>query len=315
MEKSKKSQLIEAAKMYYLYDYNQSKIAEKLNVSRPTVSRLLHRAKTEGIVEIKVNDTEEDSDQLAKIVQDKYCLKRVIVVDTPEDDNERIKEFIGKRAAEYLDTIIQVNDIIGVTWGTTMYQVAKCLIPKRMENVKVVQMKGGVSHSETNTHANEILYMFGQAFQTIPHHLPLPAIVDHIVVKQAMEVDRYIKNILELGQKANIAVYTVGAAKTESLLFQLGYFTEEDTHLISGNSAGDISSRFFDETGEICSKELNSRTVGIELSELRKKKYSILIAGGKNKLAGIRGALKGKYANVLVTDIHTAKELAKENKG
>ncbi|RKL67247.1 RNA polymerase subunit sigma-70 [Salipaludibacillus neizhouensis] len=315
MEKSKKSQLIEAAKMYYLYDYNQSKIAEKLNVSRPTVSRLLYRAKAEGIVEIKVNDTEEDSDQLAEIIQHRYNLKRVIVVDTPEEDDQRIKQYLGQQAADFLDSIIEDNEIIGVTWGTTMYQVAKELKPKKMNNVRIVQMKGGVSHSETNTHANEILYMFGQAFHTIPHHLPLPAIVDHVVVKQAMEADRYIKNILELGQKATIAMYTVGTVKTESLLFQLGYFKGEDTQLISEKSVGDISSRFFDGTGEICSKELNSRTVGIELSELRKKKYSILIAGGAHKLAGIRGALTGKYANVLVTDVHTAKELAKENKG
>lgn len=314
MDQNKKSNMINAAKMYYLYDYNQSKIAEKLGVSRPTVSRLLHQAKVTGIVEINVKDTEEDSDQLAKEIQNKYKLKQVIIADAPEGDESRLKQYLGKKAAHYLDTIVQDDDIIGVTWGTTMYNVAKELIAKKVKNVKVVQMKGGVSHSETNTHANDILYMFGQAFQTTPHHLPLPAIVDHIVVKQAMEADRYIKKILDLSREANIAMYTIGPAKTESLLFQLGYFSKEDVELISDKAVGDISSRFFDETGKVCNKELNSRTVGIELDELRKKKYSILIAGGKNKLAGIRGALTGKYANVLVTDVHTAKKLAEKIK-
>ena len=54
---------------------------------------------------------------------------------------------------------------------------------------------------------------------------------------------------------------------------------------------------------------LSAITLGIELEELKKKKYSILVAGGAHKIDGICGALKGKYTNVLVTDQFTAKFL------
>lgn len=47
MEKEKRDKVIEAARMYYVFDYNQTVIAEKLGVSRPTVSRLLDLAKKE----------------------------------------------------------------------------------------------------------------------------------------------------------------------------------------------------------------------------------------------------------------------------
>jgi deoxyribonucleoside regulator len=53
-------------------------------------------------------------------------------------------------------------------------------------------------------------------------------------------------------------------------------------------------------------ENLNNRTIGIELHELVKKERSILVAGGPKKLEAIYGALKGKYANVLITDEHTA---------
>ncbi|PYZ92269.1 RNA polymerase subunit sigma-70 [Salipaludibacillus keqinensis] len=312
MEKEKRDKVIEAARMYYIFDYNQSVIAEKLGVSRPTVSRLLDTAKQEGIVEIKVVSPEEDIVAMTDKLQKKFGLKKVLIAHTPEDDETKTKQYLGRLAAQYLNEIVQDGDIIGVTWGTTIHEVAKELKPKSVSNVKVVQLKGGVSHSETNTYAGDILYLFGQAYHTVPHHLPLPAIVDHVVVKQAMEADRYIRNILELGRKANIALSTIGPIKSESLLFQLGYFSDEDLELIHEKAVGDISSRFFNEKGEICHSDLNLRTLGIELEDLRSKDYSILVAGGENKRSGIKGALNGQYVNVLVTDIHTANHLLEE---
>ncbi|MGG3560170.1 sugar-binding transcriptional regulator [Neobacillus rhizosphaerae] len=309
MDKEKISKVIEAAKLYYLLDYNQNEIAKMLGVSRPTVSRLLQQAKSDGIVQINIMDPTEDVENLGKQLEKRFHLKKAVVASIPQYDDHIIKNYLGEKASAYLDEIVKDDDIIGVTWGTTIYHVATELKQKFVKNVKVVQLKGGVSYAETNTYASEILYLFGKAYNTAPHNLPLPAIVDHVVVKQAMEADRHIRKILELGKQANIALFTMGPIKTDSLLFQLGYFTESDLESLYGKAVGDICSRFFDMNGEICNDSLNERTLGVNLDDLRKKEYSILVAGGPNKIDGIYGALKGKYANVLITDQFTAKFL------
>ncbi|MCT8139293.1 sugar-binding transcriptional regulator [Anaerobacillus sp. CMMVII] len=307
MENEKLLKVIEAAKLYYLLDYNQVDIAKQLGVSRPTVSRLLQLAKEEGIVQIKIIDPTEDIENLALRLEQKFNLKKAIVTHIPQYEDHLIKMYLGEATAKYVDAVVKDGDIIGVTWGTTLYHTAVELKTKSVKDVKVVQLKGGVSHSETNTHMNEILYLFGKAFGTTPHHLPLPAIVDHVVVKQAMEADRHIKRILELGKQANIALFTIGPIKSEALLFQLGYFTDQEIRAINSKAVGDICSRFFDENGQIFNEQLNARTLGIELAELKKKEHAVLVAGGPHKIEGIRGALKGKYANVLITDQFTAK--------
>jgi deoxyribonucleoside regulator len=309
VDKEKINKVIEAAKLYYLLDYNQNEIAKMLGVSRPTVSRLLQQAKSDGIVQINIMDPTEDVENLGKQLEKRFNLKKAVVASIPQYDDHIIKNYLGEKAAAYLDVIVKDDDIIGVTWGTTIYHVATELKQKFVKNVKVVQLKGGVSYAETNTYASEILYLFGKAYNTAPHNLPLPAIVDHVVVKQAMEADRHIRKILELGKQANIALFTMGPIKTDSLLFQLGYFTESDLESLYGKAVGDICSRFFDKNGEICNESLNERTLGVNLDELRKKDYSILVAGGPNKIDGIYGVLKGKYANVLITDQFTAKFL------
>ena len=304
---AKKNKVVEAAKLYYLLDYTQHEIAKKLGVSRPTVSRMLQTAKKEGIVQIKIIDMEENVSDLEKAIEKKYNLKKAVIAPVPQYEDHIIKTTLGLKAAEYLDTIVKDNDIIGVTWGTTMYHVAVELKKKEVNNIKIVQLKGGISHSETNTYVSEILYLFGKAYRTTPLHLPLPAIVDQVVVKQAMMEDRHIRKIIETGKEANIALFTCGPIKSESLLFKLGYFTNEDLEMLYSKAVGDICSRFFDQDGQICNNSLNERTLGIDLSELREKEYSILVAGGNQKVNSIHAALKGKFANVLVTDQYTAR--------
>nr|WP_312475951.1 sugar-binding transcriptional regulator [Neobacillus sp.] len=309
MDREKLAKVIEAAKLYYLLDYNQNEIAKLLGVSRPTVSRLLQQAKSDGIVQINIMDPTENVENLAERLEKKFNIKKAVVASIPQYENHIIKNYLGEKAAMFLDEIVKDEDIIGVTWGTTLYHIAIELKQKYVKNVKVVQLKGGVSHAETNTYASEILYLFGKAYNTTPHNLPLPAIVDHVVVKQAMEADRHIRKILELGNQANIALFTIGSIKKDSLLFQLGYFTESDLDSLYGRAVGDICSRFFDRKGEICNESLDERTLGVNLGDLRKKEYSILVAGGPHKIEGIYGALQGKYANVLITDQYTAQFL------
>lgn len=312
VESDKLKKIIEAAKLYYLLDYSQHDIANRLGVSRPTVSRLLQQAKEEGIVEIKIMDPCEDRKVLAQDLEEAFGLKKAIVASVPLFEDNVIKEYLGQATAEYLHEIVKEGDIIGTIWGTTIYQVATHLEHKMLKDVKIVQLKGGVSHSEAKTYASETLHLFEKAYDATSYQLPLPAIVDHVVVKQAIEADRHIRKLLDMGKQANIALYTVGTPKTDSLLFQLGYFSEEDARLISEHAVGDIASRFFDKDGHICNEPLNARTIGIELNELKNKEQSILIAGGTKKVEGILGALQAKYANVLITDQYTAKLLLRQ---
>ncbi|WP_455675939.1 sugar-binding transcriptional regulator [Pradoshia sp.] len=303
----KNDKVIQAAKLYYLLDCTQNEIAKKLGVSRPTVSRMLQTAKREGIVQIKICEKADGLSDLEAELEQKYGLKKAVVASVAQYEDHIIKTTIGLKAAEYLDSIVNDDDIIGVTWGTTIYHVAVELKKKQVNNVQVVQLKGGISLSEKNTYVSEILYLFGKAFNASPHYLPLPAIVDNVVVKEAIMADRHIKRVIEMGRKANIALFTCGQIKSDSLLFNLGYFSDEDADMLYSKAVGDISSRFFDKDGHICSQSLDERTLGIELDELKQKDYSILVAGGSRKIDSIHAALKGGYANVLVTDQYTAR--------
>ncbi|KIL37029.1 RNA polymerase sigma70 [Cohnella kolymensis] len=302
--------LVEAATLYYQLDYSQQEIAHKLGISRPTVSRLLQQAKQKGIVKIGIFDPIEDAVTLAEEIKQRFELNHCMIVSVASSDDQLIKSSLGKAAAHYLYDTVNDGDIIGVTWGTTLHQVAVHMKQKYVRDVKVVQLNGGVSYSETNTYAAEILNEIGKAFYTTPHFLPLPAIVDQAVVKQTIVADRHIQSVLQLSEKANIAIFTVGEFSEQSTLIRAGYFSKEDMAILNEKGAvGDICSRVFDKDGRICHPSLNDRTIGIELNKFKEKEKRILVAGGMNKVAGTYGALQGRYPNVLIIDQFSAKAL------
>lgn len=304
-DEDKLRKMISVAQLYYQLDYSQQDIARKLNVSRPTISRLLQQAKTEGIVQIKIMDPTDDSEQIAAKLKDKFSLQKVIVVPVPQYEERTVKQYLGEATAEYLYQNIKDEDILATSWGTTLYQVAIHLKNKFVKNVTVVQLNGGVSYSEINTYAHEIMQLFGSAFNSNPHYLPLPAIVDNQLVKETIESDRHIRKVLDLGKSANIALFTVGVPTADSVLINTKYFSDDDLRMIHSKAVGDICSRYIDMQGQICSEEMNQRTIGIDPKELHKKEQSILVCGGPKRVDAIYGALMGEYANILITDNYT----------
>jgi len=303
------SLLVEAARLYYEHDFSQQQIAQKLGVSRPGVSRLLNKAREQGIVRIEIKDPSDRGIKIENDLKKKYKLKKVVVV--PEDDRVTIvKRRLGQAAVKMLSEFITDNFILGVSWGTTMQEVARHIDRKRLKNLDIVQLNGGVSKAAYDTHASEIAQMIGEKLQATPYLLPLPAIVDSSEVKKVITSDKNIARTLALGKKSEVALFTIGLFDEQSVLVKADYFESEEINSLLGKGAiGDICSRIIDNKGRICSLALNARTIGIELEDLAKKSYSIAVAGGKEKLPAIRAALCGKWFNCLITDGWIAGEL------
>ncbi|WP_373816761.1 sugar-binding domain-containing protein, partial [Jeotgalibaca porci] len=139
--------------------------------------------------------------------------------------------------------------------------------------------------------------------------LPLPTIFDEVETKEIVESDRFMSRILKLGREADIAVFSAGTVRKNALLFQLDYLTDSEKESLRKHATGDIVSRFIDSEGKIVDEELNNRTVGIQLEELKDIKHSILIASGTSKVSGVHATLTGGYCNHVIIDTLLAQNL------
>jgi len=94
------------ATLYYERGLKQSQIAQQLEISQATISRLLKRAQEEQIVRISVRVPvgafPELEDQIEKI----YGIKEAVVVDCLSDDDQILRD-LGAAAAFYLETTLK----------------------------------------------------------------------------------------------------------------------------------------------------------------------------------------------------------------
>ena len=302
-------QAVQVSKLYYLDGVTQAEIGKKLNLSRPTISRLLQFAREKNIVKISINDPLSNIEDLQHQLKEKYQLKDVIISTPESNETAEILSSLGKATARYLDKKVKDNDVIGVSWGRTLVSVARQLIPNDRKNVQVVYFKGTVANSTHNNYVVEVTKCFNKCYHTQAQILPLPLIFENKQIKEMVIKDKFINEILDTGRRTSVALFTVETTEQDATLFELGYFNDQQIKTLQEKAAGGLVSHFIDERGKIVDDQLNDRTVAIALDDLKQARESVLIAGGMNKLKAIKAALAGKYANVLVTDSLVAQHL------
>ncbi|MFV0255265.1 MAG: sugar-binding domain-containing protein, partial [Erysipelotrichaceae bacterium] len=126
---SERKLLIEVSVLYYLEGMTQSEIANKLFMSRPTVSRLLKKARLEKVVDVKINYESEDFDALSQSIKKQYPVSKVVVVKTLSNYDATINE-LGKAAADVIYDLLHDNITVGISWGHSVKKTVDYLSDK-----------------------------------------------------------------------------------------------------------------------------------------------------------------------------------------
>jgi DNA-binding transcriptional regulator LsrR (DeoR family) len=309
--------MVRVGRMYYERDTSQSAIAEQFGLSQASVSRLLKRAREEGIIRISVAVPEGVYSELEEKLIERYHLRDAIVVDTVAGDDEKviIRE-LGTAAGYYIESVIKQNDVVGISsWSSTLLAVVDAMhpVPRRPE-IRVLQILGGVGNPSAEAHATHLTSRFADLVGGKAMFLPAPGIVGSEAARQVLLDDIYVQQALELFNQVTLALVGIGAVQPSSLLAASGnIFSEEEQNLLASYKAvGDILLRFFDSDGKPVKTFLDNRVVSMSLEQLRRVDRAIGVAGGRRKFAAIRGALRGRLINILITDRFTAEQLVKE---
>lgn len=308
----RREQVLGAARLYFLERRTTSQVAGELNCSRWTVRRLLQEAYDEGYVSIEIVDPYVRVSALEEEITHRFSLSRTIVVRNRLNLEDTVAA-VAKESAKYLAGLRPMPQVVGVSLGRTLAKVAEALESGWAVNPLIVQLNGGVAALSSDQYVQETVLSFAQKGNGNAKGLPCPAIVSKVSLAKDLREDPGVVSVLDIGRQVDVAIFSLGALRFDSVLVESGCITRQDVSYLRANGGvGDILGHFINGAGKIVSPELESRTIGLDLTTLKGIKNSIGVAVGENKASITRAALKGGFIATLITDEKTAKEVLAE---
>jgi DNA-binding transcriptional regulator LsrR (DeoR family) len=175
-------------------------------------------------------------------------------------------------AAEYVDSIIQGNEIIGLTWARALLSLVRNLHVQNYPELKVVQMLGGLGEPHAEFHGADLTRRMAQSFGTRPWLIQSPGIVKNKEICDELKNDIQVKDTLKMATKASLAIVGIGLFSEKSQITRSQKIINKADYKILKYKGvvGDISLRFFNKDGKYIDTHFDERVVGISTDEISK---------------------------------------------
>lgn len=306
--------ILRVAHLYYEDGLTQQQVADELGVSRPQVSRLLTRARAEGIVRVTIADPFATFEEVETRLVETFGLHQAMVTIGEGLSGESLRRRIGLAAAEYLRRVLNDGLQVGIGWGRTLHAVVEALSVEPRAAIQVCPLIGSMGQVPASFQVNDLARGLAEAFGGTWQALYAPAFVGEPQARDALLCHPDMKMVMETWDSLDMAMLGIGyfASQRQSSMFFAEYMDETLLRVLEERKAvGDLCGRFFNIQGEQCI--LESGVIGISLKRLRALDHVVGVAGGKEKVAAILGALRGGYLNVLITDTVTAQAVLEKH--
>ncbi len=313
IEGSEEDLITRIAWLYYKEKLTQQEIAERITLSRQKVQRLLEKARDLEIIQFTLKHPLVNLLDVETRLCRCYGLKDAVVAPTAGSRPEDRSRAFAIAGAAYLERKLAPRKrcTLGIGWGNTTASLADYFEPSVAgSKIEIVSLIGNLMlNVSMNPYimAEKMARKLGASF----YNIWAPAIAQTRERADVFKSEPWIKEVLDIGCRADVILISIGEASESASLFKMGYLTPQDLRRLIGKGAvGDILCRYFDAEGRFVNDSVHDRVIGIPMDVFGDhKKVIIGVAGGPAKVPAIRAALLRKYINVLVTDESTAAEL------
>jgi len=301
-------QRLRAAWIYYVEGRTQNEVAGILGINRVAVTRILSEARRRGEVRIQITAPLAEVVALERALEARHGLARAHVAPfaDPEGDPTRV---IAAVAGQVISELMDSAMTVGVGWGRTLHATLPFIVGRSLRDVRVISMLGGIAQARRFNPA-EFAWQFAERFDGEGFLVPAPALVDSPQTKHALLEHCGLAQVFELAQAMDAAIFSAGGISTLTTSYRVGHVSEADRRsLMAAGAVGDVLYHFIDESGEPVDHPVNDRAISVALDTLARVPVKVLVSGGPEKLAVLRGALRKLAPTTLVTDEQTARRL------
>ena len=296
--------------LYYKEKLTQQQIAERISLSRQKVQRLLEKARDLEIIQFALKHPFVNLMSVEMELCRRFGLKDAVVAPTATSDEGMVGRSFAVAGASYLERKLATLEkcTLGIGWGNTTASLADYFEPTSVTGrIEIVSLIGNLM---MNVSMNPYIMTekMARKLGASSYNIWAPAIAQTKERAEVFKSEPWIKEVLDIGLRADVILISIGEASESASLFKMGYLSPDDLHRLIGKGAvGDILCRYFDADGRVIQDDVHDRVIGIPMDVFGDdRKLIIGVAGGTGKVAAIRAAVRRKYINVLITDEDTA---------
>lgn len=230
-------------------------------------------------------------------------IRDVYIVPGNSEKDKLVLKDLAKKASLILKSKVVDNDIIGITGGTTMAEVAKnCTQENRNNNLTVIPARGGLGRN-LHTQSNSIAVQIAEKLNGEYKLLYVPDGLSENALKHMVQ-NQEIKESLELINNMNILVFGIGRADVMAKRRNLG--DKKIDKLIELGAVAEAFGHYFN----IYGKDIwEYKTIGLSLEQFKSLSNVIGVAGGESKAEAIM-AISTLNSNLqLITDESAARKI------
>lgn len=303
--------LSDVAEMYWVKGMKVEEVAKSIGVSRSTVSRMLARARSTGIIEFTVHRDADPTQGLADDFFDRYSVRaRIVPVEPTATGRDRL-DAVATEAARHLDSLLGTEMTLSVAWGSTVEAVSGHLRERQIRGLRIVQFNGcGNTQTMGISYMARILNRFQDATGGSVDYFPVPAFFDSTTARRAMWEERSIRRLLALRSRSDVLLSSVGTFSSElpGHLYRSHYLERADVEtLINQHVVGDLGTTFFRSDGSTQGIPTNARSTGMGFDELRRLPVRMVVVADPSKAGALRSALAANVVTDLVIDQESAR--------
>ena len=301
--------IVKVARMYYEQNMSQDQIARSLITSRSNISRILSVAKKRGIVEIKINESTKRETDIEEMLISRFGLRAALVAKVPRSTSDY--KAVGQLAVQSFLNHLKPRVKVAISWGRSIQAMVDALDNENRPDVTFIPLMGGMTSIPSSYSGETLIRSLAEKFNADYQILHAPTIVQSPEIKLALMKEPSVAAVIESARNADVAFVGIGSrgANSSIHILQSAGISEKDNPEFFSNWAGDLAGRFFDRDGKSINKQLDQRTVGLELGEIAKVKRVVGVAAGDEKTEGILAALRGGLISELVTSSNCALKL------
>ena len=310
-EKERYDMLSEMAELYYNQGKTQSEIAQHFETNRFRVAKLLQDARTEQIVEIKVNHSNERDTILENELKKHYpALQKTIVVNTRYSSYIDGMLQLGKAGATYLQKLLKPETVIGITWGKTVHSAVSQLVSAVHNPVTAVQLTGYMKSTNPAVDSRELVRAVASAYNGNYYYLDAPKYIQNQKILSILYEEPTIRETINQMKKMDVILSGIGSKSSLPLTNPIfkEYLTGKDK-LAEKDCIGSLYGYVLNRSGVPADIELNQKRIGASMEDIMNVPHRIVIANGRHKSESISRALEQNLFNELIIDSDTALHL------